>query len=84
MNEDSEPRYRAIHVQISQEAHETWMSVTDEYGVTMAGILEAVGHDFSQPKDDRLLGSRLPDLIERARGIDADRRRRPGRGSKTS
>ena len=76
---DEDPRYRAVHAYLSDEAHETWQEVATEYGVSVSGLIEALGVDLQTPGDDQIIAARLPELIKRARRIDADRRRRAGR-----
>jgi hypothetical protein len=76
---DTEPRYRAVHAYLSDEAHAIWQDVSTDYGVSVSGLIEAMGIDLAKPSDDRVLGPRLDDLVTRARRVDAARRRRAGR-----
>lgn len=76
---EDDPRYRAVHAYLSDDAHETWQQVAGEYGVSVSGLIEALGLDLQHVADDQALASRLPELVKRARRIDADRRRRSGR-----
>ena len=76
---DSDARYRAIHAYLSDEAHATWQDVSTEYGVSVSGLIEAMGADLARAEEDRSLAPRLDALVRRARRIDADRRRRAGR-----
>jgi hypothetical protein len=76
---DSDTRYRAIHAYLSDDAHATWQDVSTEYGVSVSGLIEAMGADLARREEDRSLGPRLDTLVRRARRIDADRRRRAGR-----
>jgi len=80
---DEDPRYRAVHAYLSDEAHETWQDVATEYGVSVSGLIEALGVDLRAPEDEQVLAPRLPELVKRARRIDADRRRRAGRPAST-
>jgi hypothetical protein len=75
----AEPRYRAVHAYLSDEAHAIWLEVSTEYGVSVSGFIEAMGVDLAKPDDERLLGPQLDELVARARRIDAERRRRTGR-----
>ncbi len=81
MTEDEDPRYRAVHAYLSDEAHGTWQEVATEYGVSVSGLIEALGVDLQSPVETQVIAPRLPELIKRARRIDADRRRRAGRPS---
>ncbi|MGZ4683249.1 MAG: hypothetical protein ACXWCM_09760 [Acidimicrobiales bacterium] len=79
METDTEPRYRAVHAYLSDGAHETWQDVATEYGVSVSGLIEAMGLDLQLPADQQVIGPRLEGLVKRARRIDADRRRRSNR-----
>jgi len=81
VSEQTEDRYRAVHAYLSDDGHATWLEVATEYGVSVSGLVEAMGLDLQLPADDRLLAPRLPSLVARARRIDADRRRRRGRAT---
>ena len=74
-----DPRYRAVHAYLSDDAHATWLDVSTEYGVSVSGFIEAMGVDLAKPEDERLLGPHLEGLVARARQVDAARRRRTGR-----
>ena len=56
-------------------------AVATEYGVSVSGLIEAMGTDLQKPEDQRVLGPQLDGLVKRARRIDADRRRRTGRAN---
>jgi hypothetical protein len=45
----------------------------------VSGLIEAMGVDLQKPEGERVIGPLLPGLVKRARGIDAQRRRRTGR-----
>jgi hypothetical protein len=79
VNEPAEDRYRAVHAYLSDDAHATWQEVATQYGVSVSGLIEAMGADLQRPEDERVLGPQLSGLVTRARRIDADRRRRRGR-----
>lgn len=83
MDDDTEARYRAVHAYLSDAAHETWQDVATEYGVSVSGLVEALGTDLQKPEDERVLAAQLPGLVKRARRIDAERRRRAGRNRTT-
>lgn len=79
VDDETEARYRAVHAYLSDEAHATWQGVATEYGVSVSGLIEAMGADLHQPQDERVLGPQLERWVKRARRIDAGRRRRTGR-----
>ena len=76
MADDTEPRYRAVHAYLSDDAHQTWQEVTTELGVSISGLVEAMGSDLGRAPDDRALEPRLDTLVRQARRVDAERRRR--------
>jgi hypothetical protein len=78
------PRYRAVHAYLSDEAHETWQEVAAEYGVSVSGLIEAIGLDLKSQTTEPVIADRLPGLIKLGRRIDADRRRRTGRRRSTT
>jgi hypothetical protein len=79
VDEETEDRYRAVHAYLSDDGHATWLEVATEYGVSVSGLIEAMGADLQRPEAERVLAPRLPALVTRARRIDADRRRRRAR-----
>ncbi len=79
MAPSADPRYRAVHAYLSDDAHATWHDVSTEYGVSVSGFIEAMGADLAKPSEDRLLAPQLDGLVARARQVDATRRRRTGR-----
>lgn len=73
---------QALHAYLSEEAHAAWQQMAEENGVSVTGILEALGKELRQEIRDNgndAEGVRR-DLIKRARRIDAERRRRGGSG----
>jgi hypothetical protein len=75
----SEPRYRAVHAYLSDEAHATWQEVSTDLGVSVSGLIEAMGIDLTRPADQRILTPDIDHLVKRARTVDAARRRRTRR-----
>ena len=76
----ADPRYRAVHAYLSDDAHATWLDVSTEYGVSVSGFIEAMGDRPGQAQPTS--ASSTPDLdglVARARTVDAARRRRTGR-----
>jgi nicotinamide mononucleotide (NMN) deamidase PncC len=72
----SDPRYRAVHAYLSDEAHAIWQEVATDYGVSVSGLIEAMGADLNKPVGERVLTPQLDGLVTRARRVDAARRRR--------
>lgn len=71
------PERRALHAYLSPEAHDAWHDFAAEQGVSVSGLLEAIGEDLvdvtkkgGKPRKEHLL------LVDAARKIDAARRRR--------
>jgi hypothetical protein len=66
-----------LHANLSGTAHRGWQDFCEDQGVSIAGLLEAIGQDLAQSVEtgasDELVQS---ERIRRARQIDADRRRR--------
>jgi len=67
---------QALHAYLSETAHAAWVTFAEENGVSVTGLLEALGMDIST----ELLaldadGLRQP-WVRTARKIDAERRRR--------
>ena len=70
-----------LHAYVSEAAHEGWMAVSSEYGISYAALLEVFGREFKRYVDkkvdletaDRPVWLRR---IKEARRIDASRRRR--------
>ena len=79
MTREDEPRYRAVHAYLSDDAHVTWQQVATDYGVSVSGLIEAIGLDLRSEGTDPAIADRLPGLVRLGRRIDADRRRRTGR-----
>lgn len=69
---------KAIHAYLSPEAHDQWHDFAAENGVSVSGLLEAIGLEWKDQMQAE--GGDLPPEIEglakRARRIDASRRRR--------
>ena len=65
-----------MHAYLSDEAHAVWQDVATDYGVSVSGLIEAMGADLDKPPDERALAPQLDALVARARRVDAARRRR--------
>ena len=67
---------RAIHAYLSPDAHEVWHTVSQEAGVSVSGLLEALAADMAANAPDQGGHPRWDEIVRRARAIDAQRRRR--------
>jgi hypothetical protein len=71
----------ALHAYLSPEAHGAWARFSEANGVSLTGLLEALGLEL----DDELESIEPDELrqtwVKMARRIDAERRRRGGRPS---
>ena len=69
---------KAIHAYLSPEAHDQWHDFAAENGVSVSGLLEAIGLEWKDQMktDDGDLPAEIESLAKRARRIDASRRRR--------
>lgn len=68
---------KAIHAYLSPEAHDQWHDFAAENGVSVSGLLEAIGLEWKdQMNGDGDLPAEVEGLAKRARRIDASRRRR--------
>ncbi|MCB1251262.1 MAG: hypothetical protein KDB33_15115 [Acidimicrobiales bacterium] len=68
---------RAIHAYLSDDAHEAWHEFAAENGVSVSGLLEAMGVRFAERlRDGEAADAELDALTRAARKVDAARRRR--------
>lgn len=68
---------RAIHAYVTEEAFEGWHRYASEAGVTVSGLLEAIGTEFAAlASAGHDMGEHQPDRLQAARRIDAANRRR--------
>jgi hypothetical protein len=67
---------RAIHAYLTAESHDVWHRVSEEAGVSLSGFLEALAGDMSQHPPERGGHPRWDDIVQDARRIDSQRRRR--------
>lgn len=70
------PERRAIHAYLEPPQHEIWHKISEEEGISLSGLLEALAVDFKNypPADGG--HPRWNDVVRSARKIDAERRRR--------
>lgn len=67
---------RAIHAYLTPESHAVWHRVSDDAGVSLSALLEALAHDMSASPPEAGGLPRWADTVRDARRIDAERRRR--------
>ncbi|MEZ5228103.1 MAG: hypothetical protein R2710_15950 [Acidimicrobiales bacterium] len=70
---------RALHAYVSNEAHERWHDFAAEQGVSVSAVLEALASHVLGVVDGDSEAGGLRSVVQEARRIDAQRRRRrPG------
>jgi hypothetical protein len=70
----------AIHAYLSEEAHSAFMAFAEENGVSVTGLLEALGLELSVELGMSSDATDIrQDWVKRGRKIDAARRRRGGK-----
>jgi hypothetical protein len=70
---------QALHAYLSEKAHQAWQSFAEENGVSVTGLLEALGQQLSE--EIEVSGDAADirqDWVKQGRKIDAQRRRRGG------
>ncbi len=68
---------RAIHAYVTDEAFEAWRHYATEAGVSVSGLIEAIGTEFAEAAAaGQDMGAYQPDLLKAARRVDAGNRRR--------
>jgi hypothetical protein len=65
---------KALHAYLSDDAHEAWHEFAAAQGVSVSGVIEALGAEFATG------GRSIPlrQIVADARKVDATRRRRLG------
>ena len=70
---------QALHAYLSPEGHEAWHDFSEENGVSVTGLLEAMGLELKQEIEAAGDASDIrTDWVKRARKVDGARRRRGG------
>lgn len=67
---------QALHAYLSPEAHEAWQVFAESNGVSVTGLLEALGLDLRDELEDVEPDDLRQPWVKIARRIDANRRRR--------
>lgn len=70
---------QALHAYLSEQAHTAWQTFAEENGVSVTGLLEALGVTLSDEIDAAGDAADIrQDWVKQGRKIDAQRRRRGG------
>jgi hypothetical protein len=69
------PLVRQMTLRLSDEARAGWDRACGMAGVTLTALVEAIGLELHRT-GGKALGDRGPDLVEAAKAIDLERRRR--------
>lgn len=72
------PERCALHAYLTANAHEAWQRYAEENGVSVTGLIEAGGRHLAQKLADTPAADLWPHLVQSARRIDVERRRRHG------
>ncbi|MBI2798322.1 hypothetical protein HYX70_03450 [Candidatus Saccharibacteria bacterium] len=74
-NAADDPTKKPLHAYLSKKAHDAWQEASDEAGVSMSALLEAIGLSWAEkpPTED---AEWFDAIAGRARKIDTFRRRR--------
>jgi len=72
----NESARQALHAYLSPGAHTSWQTFSEDNGVSVTGLLEALGLELEQELEDVEADDLRQDWVKRARRIDAERRRR--------
>lgn len=68
---------KAIHAYLSDEAHEGWQELAAHTGCSVTALIEVIGQQWMDLLDEGAIDRALdPQQADRARSIDAARRRR--------
>lgn len=74
-----ETERQALHAYLSPEAHAAWQQFGEANGVSLTGLLEALGLELAHELEDIEPEDLRQVWVKTGRRIDADRRRRGGR-----
>jgi len=67
---------RAIHAYLTAGSHDVWHTASEQAGVSLSGLLEAMADDMAAHPPAEGGHPRWGDVVGAARSIDAQRRRR--------
>jgi len=66
----------ALHAYLSVDSHAAWQAFSEENGVSVTGLLEALGRELAAELEDIEPDDMRQTWVKKARRIDAERRRR--------
>ena len=69
-------RRRNIHARVSEDSYAGWASLCDKEGVTMSGLMEAIGLFWLEHREEPVSDVQGKGIMAIAHQIDRDRRRR--------
>ncbi len=69
------PAKKVIHANVSEEAFSSWVSFSAEHGISVTGVVEALGRMGPLVSGKPVT---LSQLVKEARTVDGERRRRGG------
>lgn len=69
---------RNLHARLSDEAFNGWVEFAQQHGVSLSGLLEAIGRHYARGGETTAVGLAA---VEAARQIDGDNRSRRGKRS---
>lgn len=70
------PERQALHAYLSERAHGAWGEFSETNGVSVTGLLEALGLELADELEDAEPDDLRQTWVKIARRIDAQRRRR--------
>lgn len=67
---------QAIHAYLDDDTHKAWIDWSEDEGISVTGMLEAIGRMIIEEPEDWQRFTAATGLVKKARRIDATRRRR--------
>jgi hypothetical protein len=67
---------QALHAYLTDTAHAAWQSLAEENGVSVTGLLEALGLELAEEMEDTDPDEMRRAWVKAGRKVDAQRRRR--------
>lgn len=69
---------QALHAYLSADAHQAWVTFSEENGVSLTGLLESFGQTLAGELEEEESWSIRQEWVRAGRKVDAQRRRRQG------
>jgi len=76
MASDTTADRQALHAYLSTRAHTSWQAFSENNGVSVTGLLEALGLELADELEDVEPDELRQSWVKIARRVDAERRRR--------